>query len=59
MVIVAENVPVDVVVTVDGVVVIGLLSNLIVIVLLAPKLEPDIVTVVPAVPLVGDKLIDV
>jgi hypothetical protein len=58
IVIVAENVPVLDDVTVVGVVVIMLLSNFMVIVLLASKLEPDTVTVVPVIPLVGDRVID-
>jgi len=45
-------------VTVGGLVAIALLSNFIVIVLVAPKLEPDTVTVVPAVPVEGVKVID-
>lgn len=57
MVIVAENAPVPDEVTVVGLVVMLALSNVIVIVLLAPKLEPEIVTVVPVVPEVGDKVI--
>jgi hypothetical protein len=59
MVIVAENVPVDVVVTVDGVVVNGLLSNLIVIAVLAAKLLPDTVTTVPVGPEVGESVMPV
>ena len=56
--IVAENVPVLDDVTVAGVVVIMLLSNCIVIVLLASKLEPHTVTVVPVIPLAGNRVID-
>lgn len=55
--IVAENEPVLDEVTVVGFVAMLLLSNLMVIVLLAPKLVPDTVTVVPLVPPVGDKVI--
>jgi hypothetical protein len=57
IVIVAENVPVFVDVTVLGFVVILLLSNFIVMVLLTPKFEPETVTAVPVVPLVGERVI--
>ena len=59
IVMVAVKEPVFEEVTVVGLVVIGLLSNFIVIVLLAPKLEPEIVTIVPVGPEVGDKVIAV
>lgn len=55
IVVVVENVPV----LVEVAVVNGVVSNFIVIVLLAPKLEPEIVTVVPVGPEVGDKVIAV
>lgn len=48
------NVPDELVVIVAGEVVTVVLSNFIVIVLLAPKPEPDTVTVVPTMPEVGD-----
>ncbi|MFY3741728.1 MAG: hypothetical protein HMLIMOIP_002188 [Candidatus Nitrosomirales archaeon] len=53
----AENAPVLVDTTLKGLVNMLSLSNLIVMVLLAPKLEPDTVTVVPIAPLVGVRLI--
>lgn len=59
MIVIPENEPLLVEVTVVGVVVNGVVSNFIVIVLLAPKLEPEIVTVVPVGPEVGDKVIAV
>ena len=50
----ALNVPDELVVTVTGLVVTVVPSNFTVIVLLAPKPEPDTVTVVPTMPEVGD-----
>jgi len=57
MLIVAENVPEEVAVTVAGVVISCIPSNFIVMVLLALKPEPETVTVVPAGPEVGDSVI--
>jgi hypothetical protein len=59
MVNVAANDPALVDITVTGLVDMLLLSNLIVIVLVAPKFEPVTVTVVPVIPLVGDRVISV
>jgi hypothetical protein len=53
---VALKVPDELVVMVAGFVATVLLSNFTVIVLLAPKAEPDTVTVVPTIPEVGDKV---
>jgi len=53
---VAVNVPVDDVVTVAGVVASEVVSNFIVMVLLALKPEPETVTVVPPVPALGESV---
>jgi hypothetical protein len=58
IVIVALNVPVPDDVIDDGTVAMLLLSNFIVMTLLAPKLEPVTVTCVPVLPLFGVKVMD-
>ena len=57
IIIVAENVPDGLAVMLDGVVAIGLVSNFIVILPLAVKLEPESVTEVPVAPEVGVNVI--